>query len=170
MTNITTTAFNWEDTLEQGNKVIETHFIPWLQNQQVEFIDCGGSVLDRKFGIDGTIVNTATGKAKTVQVKKDSKIGKTGNIYLETTKIKPTTGNKQVRAQLIYFIDTETNTMYSMLTSELQENFEELIEGLQLKMVQTVANNGQRWAKGGHAVPLERFRETLSSFKEIKLA
>lgn len=161
-------AFQFEETLRQGNKIIDTHFAPWAAKQGAEYVDVSGSELDRKYGIDGIIVNLKNGKARTVQVKKDSRMGETGNIYFEVSKINGA-ANKDVKAHLLYYIDPTTNTMYQMLLSEVQSQWDEIIEGVQLKAVASKKANGQQWVKGGYAVPLSKVKDLVKSFKEIQL-
>lgn len=162
--------YNFKESLEKGDAIVQNHFVPYLEKKGLIWLDVGGSVADRKYGIDGVMVNLESGASKTVQVKGDNLCHKTGNLYFETTKIIDTPSKgKMVRASLLYFINPQGNKMYRMSIRELQYSWESLKNvSLGSKSV-TSESNGSTWDKVGHPVPICKLKEIIPSFKEIKI-
>ena len=100
-----------------------------MQNKGYKVVDVSNNPSYWNKDIDFVITSPATGATKTFEVKYDSKLNKTGNLYLELANINSKGGKgwfEFCQADYLAYGDAITNTFYIIPLLELREKVEHL--------------------------------------------
>ena len=110
---------------KQGEKL----FQQIMQNKGYLVEDVSNNPLYWNKDIDFVITSPTTGVTKTFEVKFDSRLNKTGNLYLELVNINSQNGDgwyKFCQADYIAYGDAITNTFYIIPLLELREKVQHM--------------------------------------------
>ena len=115
--------------MANNGKVGEYKFKQIMLNRNFQVQDVSNNPEYFEKDIDFIITSPTSGQTKTFEVKWDSKINKTGNLYLEKTNVHSKNGIgwwNFCQADVLAYGDSRTGQFYMFNMEELRERFQHL--------------------------------------------